>query len=120
MGTEEVLGIIELIRISNARTLSILEQARFVDELKSVHNMSTAEIAGLVQRAQASPTSSDSKDLQGGGWCPNRRSHFLVCDECFAKLLTARMRRNNSAKVMPILCRCHVLSRLSLTDVFQS
>ena len=53
MGTEEVLGIIELIRISNARTLSILEQARFVDELKSVHKMSTAEIAGLVERSKS-------------------------------------------------------------------
>ena len=33
MGADEVLGIIELIRISNARSLSILEQARFVDEV---------------------------------------------------------------------------------------
>ncbi len=53
MGTEEVLGIIELIRISNARSLSILEQARFVDELKSVHKMSTADIAGLVERSKS-------------------------------------------------------------------
>jgi len=53
MGTDEVLGIIELIRISNAKSLSILEQARFVDELKSVHKMSTAEIAGLLERSKA-------------------------------------------------------------------
>ncbi|MDY6972802.1 MAG: chromosome partitioning protein ParB [Thermodesulfobacteriota bacterium] len=53
MGADEVLGIIELIRISNARSLSILEQARFVDELKSVHKMSTAEIAGLLERSKA-------------------------------------------------------------------
>ena len=53
MGTDEVLGIIELIRISNARSLSILEQARFVDELKSVHHMSTAEIAALLERSKA-------------------------------------------------------------------
>lgn len=53
MGADEVLGIIELIRISNANSLSILEQARFVDELKSVYKMSTAEIAGLLERSKA-------------------------------------------------------------------
>ena len=53
IGADEVLGIIELIRMSNARSLSILEQARFVDELKSVHKMSTAEIAGLLERSKA-------------------------------------------------------------------
>ena len=53
MGTDEVLGIIELIRMSNAKSLSILEQARFVDELKGVHKMSTAEIAVLLERSKA-------------------------------------------------------------------
>jgi hypothetical protein len=53
MGDDEVLGIIELIRISNARSLSILEQAKFVDELKSVHKMSTGEIAQLLERSKS-------------------------------------------------------------------
>ena len=53
MGADEIFGIIELIRISNAKSLSILEQARFVDELKNVHKMSTADIAGLVERSKA-------------------------------------------------------------------
>ena len=53
MGADEVLGIIELIRMSNAKSLSILEQARFVDELKGVHKMSTAEIAVLLERSKA-------------------------------------------------------------------
>ena len=53
MGSDEVLGIIELIRISNSKSLSILEQARFVDELKSVHRMSTAEIAQLLERSKS-------------------------------------------------------------------
>ena len=53
MGSDEVLGIIELIRISNSKSLSILEQARFVDELKSVHKMSTAEIAQLLERSKS-------------------------------------------------------------------
>jgi len=53
MGADEVLGIIELIRISNAKSLTILEQARFVDELKSFHRMSTAEIAELLERSKS-------------------------------------------------------------------
>jgi hypothetical protein len=53
MGADEALGIIELIRLSNARSLSILEQARFVDELKNVRKMSVAEIAQLVERSKS-------------------------------------------------------------------
>ena len=53
IGADEVHGIIELIRVSNARSLSILEQARFVDELKTVHRMSIGEIAGLLERSKA-------------------------------------------------------------------
>ncbi len=53
MGADEALGIIELIRVSNAKSLSILEQAGFVDELKNVHKMSTAEISNLLERSKA-------------------------------------------------------------------
>lgn len=53
MGTDEALGIIELIRHSNAKSLCILEQARFVDELKTVYKMSTADIAEFVERSKA-------------------------------------------------------------------
>jgi hypothetical protein len=53
MGADEVIGIIELIRLSSAKSLSILEQARFVDELKSVHKMSNSEIAELLERSRA-------------------------------------------------------------------
>ncbi len=53
MGADEVLGIIELIRVSNAKSLCILEQARFVDELKNVHKMSTVEISHLLERSKA-------------------------------------------------------------------
>lgn len=51
LGNDEACGIIELIRISNARGLSILEQARLIDELKSVHQMSTADIARLLEKS---------------------------------------------------------------------
>ena len=34
LGEDEVAGILNLLRISNDRSLRILEQARFIDELK--------------------------------------------------------------------------------------
>ncbi len=50
---DEPAGIIELMRISNAKSLSILEQARLIDELITVHQMSNAEIARLLERSKA-------------------------------------------------------------------
>ena len=52
LGSDEAFGIIELIRISNAKSLSILEQAKLIDELKRVHNMSVSEIARLVDKSK--------------------------------------------------------------------
>ena len=52
LGSDEAFGIIELIRISNAKSLSILEQAKLIDELKRVHNMSVSEIAQLVDKSK--------------------------------------------------------------------
>ena len=53
LGDDEPHGIIELIRISNAKSLSILEQARLIDELMNVHQMCNAEIAALLERSKA-------------------------------------------------------------------
>ena len=50
---DEPTGIIELMRISNAKSLSILEQARLIDELINVHQMGNAEIATLLERSKA-------------------------------------------------------------------
>jgi hypothetical protein len=52
LGKDEVTGIVELIRMSNATSLGILEQAKLMDELKSVHHMSVAEIADLVDKSK--------------------------------------------------------------------
>lgn len=52
LSNDAALGIIELIRISNARSLNILEQARLIEELKAVHRMSTAEIADHLERSK--------------------------------------------------------------------
>ncbi len=53
LAKDEACGIIELIRISNNKSLSILEQARWIDELISVHQMSNAEIATLLEKSKA-------------------------------------------------------------------
>jgi hypothetical protein len=47
------VGIIELLRMSNAKSLSILEQAKLIDELKNVYKMGTAEIARLLEKSKA-------------------------------------------------------------------
>jgi len=52
LGSDEVGGIIELIRMSNATSLGILEQAKLIDELKSVHHMSVSEIAHHVDKSK--------------------------------------------------------------------
>jgi hypothetical protein len=53
LGTDEALAIIELLRVSNSRGLSILEQAGLIDELKTAHQMSNWEIAGLLEKSKS-------------------------------------------------------------------
>lgn len=52
LGSDEATGIVELIRMSNATSLSILEQAKLIDELKCVHQLSVSEIARLVDKSK--------------------------------------------------------------------
>ena len=52
-GNDESVGILELLRISNAKSLTILEQARLIDELKNVHNMCNSDIALLLEKSRA-------------------------------------------------------------------
>jgi len=45
LGGDEMTGILNLLRISKSKTLGILEQAAFLDELKSTGHLGVAEIA---------------------------------------------------------------------------
>jgi hypothetical protein len=45
LGADEVTGILGLLRTAQNQSLSILEQARFLGELKNVRHLSVAEIA---------------------------------------------------------------------------
>jgi len=52
-GEDAAEGIASLLRARRQKTLSILEQARFVDELLSTHEMSSAEVAEMLSRSKA-------------------------------------------------------------------
>jgi len=53
LGQEPGEGIVNLLRASNNRALSILEQAGFIDELKRQHKMNVAEIAEALSRSKS-------------------------------------------------------------------
>ena len=54
LGDDEVAGIMNLLRISNNRALSILEQAAFIDELYATGCLSVAEMAKELSRDRKS------------------------------------------------------------------
>src|SRR5215831_1493128 len=45
LGKDATSGIVNLLRVSNDRSLTILEQARFINELRQLGQMSVADIA---------------------------------------------------------------------------
>ncbi len=53
LGEEESQGIVSLMRVAKDQTLNILEQAKFVVELLSIHEMSVADVAERVSRSKA-------------------------------------------------------------------
>lgn len=53
LGNDVSVGILELLRVSNAKNLTILEQARLIDELKAAHHMCNADIALLLEKSKA-------------------------------------------------------------------
>lgn len=53
LGEDEASGIIAILRSSTNRSLGILEEARFLDDLRTLHGLSVADIAELVSRSKA-------------------------------------------------------------------
>jgi predicted transcriptional regulator len=53
LGQDEAAAILDLLRLSNNRGLSILEQAAFIDELKNARQLSVADIAAELSRSKA-------------------------------------------------------------------
>ncbi len=52
-GQDAAQGIASLLSARRQRTLTILEQARFVDELLSTHEMTAADVAEMLSRSKA-------------------------------------------------------------------
>lgn len=52
LGQEEASGVVSLMRASTDQALSILEQARFVVDLLTIHEMSVAEVAETLSRSK--------------------------------------------------------------------
>jgi len=52
LGEEEGMGILKLMRASTDKGLDILEQARFVVDLLSIHGMNVAEVAQTLSRSK--------------------------------------------------------------------
>jgi len=53
LGEEEASGILRLMRVSTDKALGILEQARFLVDLRTIHGMSVAEVAETLSRSKA-------------------------------------------------------------------
>lgn len=53
LGDHEATGILNLMRVSSDKALSILEQARFITDLLTVHGMNLAEVAETLSRSKA-------------------------------------------------------------------
>ena len=52
LGEEEAMGIVTLMRVAKDKTLNLLEQAKFIAELLTIHQMSVAEIAEKLRRSK--------------------------------------------------------------------
>lgn len=52
LGSDEAFGLITLLKIATTKTLTILEQARLIDELHKVHQLSVSEMAHLLEKSQ--------------------------------------------------------------------
>lgn len=53
LGDDEASAIINMLRKANQTAMSFIEQATFVDELRSVHGLSVGEIARRLERSSA-------------------------------------------------------------------
>jgi len=53
LGNDEAKAILEFIRSADAKSLNIMEQAKLIDELETVHKMSISDIAAYLEKSKA-------------------------------------------------------------------
>jgi hypothetical protein len=73
LGEEEAMGIISLMRVAKDNRLNLLEEAKFIVELLTLHQMSAAEIAEKAGRSK--------------GWISMRRTLFEEMSEDIERIL---------------------------------
>ena len=121
LGQDEVSGILVLLRTAKNKTLSILEQAAFVDELKNVRNMSLADIAAELSRSKA--WVSMRAGLLGSMSKTIRKRLFSGAFPAYSYMYTLRpfMRMNDGAKAAEVEQFVEALSgkKLSTRDIGQ-
>jgi hypothetical protein len=120
LGPDETAGILSLLRTSNHKSLSLLEQAGFVDELKHARNLSVAEIAAdlAVSKAWVSVRLGLIAELSE----PVRRELFNGSFPVYAYMYTLRpFRRMNGVKSEQIeeFVRAVAGKQLSVRDIEQ-
>ncbi len=116
LGAEEASAIVALMRLSSSRPLGILEQAKFVVELLTIHGMSIADVAESLSRSKA--------------WVCMRRKLLEEMSEAIEEILfrgafpvycymhTLRpFRRMNSKKELDKFVELLAGKRLSVRDV---
>lgn len=98
LGTDTAAGIVTLLRTSNAKSLTLLEQAGFIDELRSHESMSVADIAELLSRSKS--WVSMRMGLIGELTEPIRRKLFSGSFPVYSYMYTLRqfMRMNSVSK----------------------
>ena len=96
LGEEEATAILGLMRTSADKSLTILEQSRFIADLLTVHGMSVAEVAqqalpqqGLGQHAAGS--AGGDQRVASGGSLPRGLSRLLL--HVHAAAVHLRMKR---------------------------
>ncbi len=53
LSEDEVTGLLSMLNISNTKTLNILEQSKFIDHLKHVHNLSVSDISNHLNKSKS-------------------------------------------------------------------
>jgi DNA replication protein DnaC len=67
LGENEATGIQSLMRVSTDKALGILEQARFIVDLLTLHGLSVAEVAQTLSRSKAWVSNTSLARLRGTG-----------------------------------------------------
>ena len=88
LGNEEATGIVNLMRVSTDKGLGILEQARFISDLLTLHGMSLAEVAQTLGRSK--------------GWVAMRRGLLDQMSEPIQQILFAGQ--------FPVYCYLYTLA----------